>query len=300
MRMPVFYRPEQSCAAAVGYSPSAGKPALVVADWLSNPEISPYIQIETFVPASDEVLCAAHDPSYIDGVLSGELKNGFGNHSPEIARSLRYTVGSMVAACKYVLANSSESEPAVACSPTSGFHHAGYDFGGGFCTFNGLMAAAIRVHELGLADKILILDMDHHRGNGTENIIDVLGIDYITHITAGKSYTTAGQAVSIGRHLLYGIPNRRRFDLVIFQAGADMHIDDPLGGLLDTRQMKSRDKMTFLSCNIGYMPIVWNLAGGYQRDVAGAIEPVLALHRQTMRQALSEFEYSPDPPTQPS
>ena len=35
------------------------------------------------------------------------------------------------------------------------------------------------------------------------------------------------------------------------------------------------------SLNMG-IPVVWNLAGGYQRDEQGTIEPVLALHRQTM------------------
>jgi len=32
---------------------------------------------------------------------------------------------------------------------------------------------------------------------------------------------------------------------------------------------------------------VWNLAGGYKRDAAGRIEPVLALHRQTMLECLA-------------
>ena len=71
--------------------------------------------------------------------------NGFGNYNREITNSLRYTVGSIVGATIHVLRTPGSTDSRVAVSPTSGFHHAGYDFGGGFCTFNGLMIAAIHV-----------------------------------------------------------------------------------------------------------------------------------------------------------
>ena len=279
----VFYRPEQSCD-PVGYSPSAGKPAQVVADWLSQPDIAPHIQIETFTAASNEVLFGAHDPDYVRGVMSCEIENGFGDNSHAIAESLRYTVGSMVAACKYVLTHG----VGIACSPTSGFHHAGYDFGGGYCTFNGLMAAAIRVHELGLAKKILILDFDQHYGNGTQDIIDRLGIDYVTHITAGRSYKDRSEAwrycyLLTLRRFLKG----KNFDLIIFQAGADIHVDDPLGGIFTTEDMRERDFGIFMGGWIyNQIPIVFNLAGGYQIDKLGTIAPVIALHRQTVQEAI--------------
>src|SRR5262249_26941660 len=150
--IPVFYCPEQSSDAAESFSPSAGKPKLVVEDWLSHPEIARYIQIESFAPASDELLLSAHDANYISGIFMGETPNGFGNTSREIAYSLRYTVGSLVAATKCVLEPISPSAFQVAVSPTSGFHHAEYDCGEAFCTFNGLMIAAIRAHTLGLAE----------------------------------------------------------------------------------------------------------------------------------------------------
>lgn len=280
--IPIFYRREQSCTAAVHFSPSAGKPKLVLADWLSHPEIAQYIQIESFDPASDEILCGAHDPLYVKDVMSGKIANGFGTTSRAIAKSLRYTLGSVVAAATHVLTAPHGQGLQVAVSPTSGFHHAGYDFGGGFCTFNGLLAAAVHVHALGLANRILILDMDQHYGNGTDNIIKKLGIDYVDHITASRSYRTAAQALAcadLGANV--GV-RTGRYDLVIFQAGADIHVDDPLGGLLTTEQMIERDRAVFQGCAKYGIPLVWNLAGGYKRDAEGAIAPVLALHRNTM------------------
>lgn len=286
-KIPVFYRPEQSCSVDVGFSPSAGKPALIVADWLSSPDIAPYIEIETFLPVGDEVLCSAHDPSYVEGIFSGEIVNGFGNSSLEVAHSLRYTTGSMLAACKHVLTARGQSHLKVACSPTSGFHHAGYDFSGGFCTFNGLMAAAIRVHTLGLAESILIIDMDVHAGNGTQDIMKVLGIDYIDHITNGSGYSDAVSAMKAS-NMLYPKGRDKHYDLVIYQAGADMHIDDPLGGLLTTEQMQRRDVNVFRNCDIREIPIVFNLAGGYKTLANGSLGPVIALHRQTMNECLKQ------------
>ena len=284
--IPVFYRPEQSSDAAQSFSPSAGKPKLVVDDWLSHPEIAQHIQIESFAPASDELLLSAHEADYVSGIFRGETPNGFGNTSREIADSLRYTVGSLVAATKRVLETPSTSAFPVAVSPTSGFHHAEYDNGNGFCTFNGLMIAAIKAHASGLAERILILDMDQHYGNGTDDIIKKLAIDYVDHITAGKPYETAPQALRCADLSANKGIREGRYDLVLYQAGADIHVDDPLGGLLTTEEMSLRDELVFRGCATYGVPVVWNLAGGYQRDLDGGISRVLALHRNTMHQCI--------------
>lgn len=280
--IPVFYRSEQSCDDAVRVSPSAGKPALVIADWTSNPSISSSIEVKNFEHVSTEVLYGAHSRAYVDGVLSCQRSNGFGTKSPTIAASLRYTTGSMIAAAMHVLTNKVAGFN-VAVSPTSGFHHAGYFDGGAFCTFNGLMATAIYVHSLGLAKKILIVDMDQHYGDGTEDIIEKLGIDYVDRITAHKSYRTAAQALQCCE---LSTVQPQQYDLVLYQAGADIHVNDPLGGLLTTEQMRQRDRSVFSNCARLRIPIVWNLAGGYQRDAKGGIEPVLALHRNTMLECM--------------
>lgn len=287
MTIKVFYRTEQSSNAATGYSPSAGKPAKVIADWLANPDIASHIQVEGFDHATDLDLCLAHEPSYVEGVLSCKIPNGFGNNSLEIANSLRYTTGSILAAAKHVLT----SNDLIACSPTSGFHHAGYGFGGGFCTFNGLMVAAMRVHAMGLAKHILILDMDAHYGNGTQSIIRQHNIDYIDHITADNGYDTPDSAMKASDmvYRLFANEQKKHYDLVIFQAGADIHKDDPLSaGLLTTEQMRKRDANVFRGCVVSGTPCVWNLAGGYATDKAGTIEPVLSLHRQTIRECIKE------------
>lgn len=298
-KLPIFYTPQQSCPNAASYSPSAGKPALAVADWLSNDKIAPRIEVQGFEPVSREVLYAVHDKAYVDAVLDGREENGFGNRHRGVAASLPYTVGSMVTAAKHVL-----SKPTVrgvlnaAVSPTSGFHHANYSHGGGFCTFNGLMAAAVEVHRLRLAKKILIVDFDQHYGDGTENIINKLGIDYVTHITAEKSYNTGVEAIAVSQlyasHRICATCRSLHYDLILYQAGADIHVDDPLGGRLTTAEMSQRDSNIFWSAKMARTPIVWCLAGGYRLGLNGTLEPVLALHRNTMLQCLSAYN-KPEP-----
>jgi acetoin utilization deacetylase AcuC-like enzyme len=73
---------------------------------------------------------------------------------------------------------------------------------------------------------------------------------------------------------------------VLYQAGADIHVNDPLGGLLTTDQMRQRDRSVFANCARLRLPLVWNLAGGYRRDDKGGIEPVLALHRNTLTECI--------------
>jgi acetoin utilization deacetylase AcuC-like enzyme len=73
---------------------------------------------------------------------------------------------------------------------------------------------------------------------------------------------------------------------VFFQAGADAHVDDPLGGLLSTDQMRERDRTVFAVCRDLGIPLTWNLAGGYQEEPDGSIPKVVALHLNTFDEAL--------------
>jgi len=74
-------------------------------------------------------------------------------------------------------------------------------------------------------------------------------------------------------------------DLIIYQSGADCHISDPLGGLLTSPEMATRDRMVFEQ--LGHRPLAFCLGGGYEiveaETEAERLEPVLRLHRTTAR-----------------
>lgn len=276
-KIPVFYRVDMAAANPGSYSPSASKPLEVYMDWMHH--FDGDIHTHSFSSAR-HLLATAHCHHYVNDVLMGRINNGFENANQAVNESMSYTTGSMVAATLYAL------EHGIAVSPTSGFHHAGYSFGGGYCTFNGLVVAAIAANKAG-AGRILILDMDGHWGNGTEDIIQRKGLDYITHISRGK-YTNPEEAMEAAG--MVGNCPRKTFDLVIYQAGADLHKNDPLmAGMLTTTGMRVRDRLVFEGCHLKGVPLVWNLAGGYQRDKAGTIEPVLALHRNTMAECIKVY-----------
>lgn len=280
MTLPVFFRPEQVALNADSYSPSAAKPQQVVDDWLQRGKD---IEIHSFEPVSRFDFYLAHDKAYVDGVLNLDIPNGFNNHSPEVAASLPYTTGSMLAAAEHAVLHKTHT-----CSPTSGFHHAEFYYGGGFCTFNGLMVTAIKLKNDGLVNKVGILDCDAHYGNGTDDIIKHRRIDWIKHHTAGKHFRDLEDIGSNAEHyfkwLKSAISDLQDCDLILYQAGADPHINDPLGGMLETPQMFHRDRIIFE--RLHDKPLAWNLAGGYRRDSNGGIEPVLSTHRNTIDASL--------------
>ena len=282
MKFTIHYTPLM-VADAASYSPSAGKPALVMSSWA---DLGLPLEIVAPSPVTVDQLCLAHDRSFVEGVLSGRINNGFGNTLASVAASLPYTSGVMLFAARAALANQCG-----AIAPCSGFHHAGYDFPGGYCTFNGLMVTATVLLAEGKVRKIGILDCDEHWGNGTEDIIDRLHLGAkIVHYSPSHAFGRAQRA----EEFLAAIPQLLTMfsdcDLILYQAGADPHINDPLGGWLTTEQLYRRDAQVFDGLrNLG-IPVAWNLAGGYQRDDAGSIRPVLTIHDNTLRAFAETWE----------
>jgi acetoin utilization deacetylase AcuC-like enzyme len=79
-------------------------------------------------------------------------------------------------------------------SPTSGFHHAGWDSGHAFCTFNGLLVAALKLRLQRRVQRVAILDLDAHFGDGTRDIIRRLGLGWVRHYTFGEDPPTRRRA----------------------------------------------------------------------------------------------------------
>jgi len=275
--IPVFFS-DSLVADAQSFSPSPRKPALVVASWQT---LDIPVAINSPTPASIEELCLAHDSLYVSGVLQCVTNNGFGNKLPSVAESLPFTSGAFISASREAISNGE-----VAIAPVSGFHHACYNRGGGFCTFNGLVVAAQVLKKEGLVKKVGILDFDQHYGNGTVDIIDKLNLqEWLRHYTAASEYSRPNQAETF----LKSIPDlASRFadcDLILYQAGADPHIDDPLGGWLTTDELAERDRLVFESAKALGIPIAWNLAGGYQEE----LRAVLDIHDNTLRACWGVF-----------
>lgn len=279
--IPVFYRPEM-VADSGGYSPSPGK-----ARWFVDRCSTMPVTIIPPKPASHSQIAMAHLDAYVDGVMTCQLDNGFGNRRPDVAAALPFQVGSMIDAALHVTAARGNR---VACSPTSGFHHARYASGHGFCTFNGLVIAAQVMLAAGRARRVGIIDLDYHDGDGTQEILRTLNLrDKILHWSAGFTFNSSSQADMLLRSLTSKVKMFADCDLLLYQAGADQHVDDPLGGLLTSEQMAMRDRSVFWTAREYRIPLVWNLAGGYRRSADGGISPVIDTHVETMKQCIDIY-----------
>ncbi len=242
--------------------------------------------VQGVTAATENDLCLAHDPAFVRGVLDQTVESGFGDTSPDVAASLPYTSGAMIDAARSAL------QGGIACAPVSGFHHAGYDSADGYCTFNGLVVTARKLLDKGIAKRVLILNCDMHYGDGTEAIITRLDLDKSIHnATFGRGFRNPSQAEASLERLRETVAPFEVFHVVLYQASADVHIYDPLRGVLSTAQMIERDRMVFTAAHTKGTPLASNLAGGYQEPLAKVVE----LHVNTMRECVRAYG-APDGP----
>jgi len=221
-------------------------------------------------PLNVAKLSEFHDKKYVTAVRDARCDDGFGARGNYY--SFAHSCGMMFEAAELAMQGVSS------CVPVSGFHHAGWKYGGGFCTFNGLAGAALYLQKLGA--QVAVLDADMHYGNGTDDILDVMFSGHIQHWSVGLK-TKYPQDAQEFLDTLNGELERLfgNCTVMLYQAGADPHVDDPLGGWLTTEQMAERDRLVFQFCKRKNMPVIWNLAGGYQTPY----QNVLDLHMQTYR-----------------
>lgn len=266
MATPIFYHPDQA----------------VEHDFISTNKIPTFVQQSGRFPVQPPdlevaALYAAHDRGYVTGVMDGTTPNGFGSKDLELARYALASVASFDAAVDHVL----QGRDPVACSASQGFHHAHWDEGFGYCTFNGLMVAAARQLQKGAVDKVLIVDGDGHYGDGTVDIIGVLGLE--DRVVNVGSETMHGLVDGFTRLQWYryfeGLIAQHRPGIIMYQAGADAWERDPYDvGYLSILGMINRDRALFRAAEEAGIPLAWNLAGGYSEPMQNVIE----IHMNTL------------------
>lgn len=291
MSIKVVYNEKQVAHSGSQISPSAIKPKLMAELLLKHPELNIEFVDPIALSIDDIKLC--HEPSFVDGVMSLQRPNGFGTFSESVVESLPWTNGAMYKAAKVAI---EEKVPTAAL--VSGFHHAGYNGFEGFgyfCTFNGLMITATKLINDG-CKCVAIVDCDMHDGNGTDDILtsklSTLYRDKCININFGKLFKHKGHAQI---YLNYFNVVRQKLvdykpDVIIYEAGADVHINDPFGGILTEEQMYERDIKMFTIAKELDIPITWCLAGGYQ-VIDGKCDFVLQLHLNTFKACQQIYGY---------
>lgn len=244
--------------------------------------------------ATDEELLRVHDRGYVGRVLSGGLSReevrriGFPWSAALVERSLRST-GAAVDAAAAALADGA------AASLAGGTHHAGPDWGEGFCVFNDVAVAAREMQARGLIRRVLILDCDVHQGNGTAAIFAGDPEVFTMSIHGARNFPLRKVAGSLDVGLDDGTGDdeylaalaaaldesvaRSRPQLVFYIAGADPFAGDRLGRLRLTKPgLLERDRMVLAAARAAAAPVAIVCGGGYCDD----LEAIVDIHAATM------------------
>lgn len=120
--------------------------------------------------ADDSDLMLVHSEEYIRRVDEIAEKRGFLSDDtplkPSIVKAVRLIVGTALTAGDYVASKRVKMAQGVG----GGLHHAGRDYGEGWCVFNDVAICAKAMVERYGMERVLIFDTDAHAGNGTMDI----------------------------------------------------------------------------------------------------------------------------------
>ena len=227
-------------------------------------------------------LTLAHDENYIDHFVNNHLSQSEMKlinlpWSPQLLHRSLLTPAGTFEAAKLAL------KTGVACHTAGGSHHAYRSFGYGFCVFNDLAYAALRLQKEKLAHRILILDCDVHQGDGTIDICknnpnvftcSIHGGQYVgpkrmlgSLDVALPDGTGDAQYLSKLKDAIDLISNNFLPDIVIYDAGVDVHLNDRLGRLNITSDgIIARDQLILLYFQKRNIPVATVIGGGYSID----------------------------------
>jgi len=209
-------------------------------------------------PATEEDLLTVHDEEYVRLIFRlserGIPYDVETPCSPTILEAALLITGGSLAICDAVYEGRADRGVAIG----GGFHHAGRNYGGGFCLFNDVAILVERARRHG-AKRVMVIDHDVHAGNGTSDIYysdpDVLYVGL--HQDPRTLYPGRGFVEEIGegdgrgfnvniplppgtddQSYLYALneivpPLAREFkpDFIISNGGSDPHFADMLGNL---------------------------------------------------------------------
>jgi len=247
--------------------------------------------------ASLEDLRLVHDPGYVDAVANGtvrpEIQRRIGfPWSPQMVERSRRSVGATIAAARAAL------DDGMAANLAGGTHHAFADRGEGFCVFNDVAVGVRVLQRNGHANRIAIVDLDVHQGNGTAAIFSGDPSVFTFSMHGDKNYpfkkevsdldvpladgTGDDEYLSLLRAHLPDVLNRHQPDFVFYLAGADPFEGDRLGRLKMTIEgLRRRDEIVMEACTKARLPVAISMSGGYANDV----DEIVTIHANTIRTA---------------
>lgn len=212
-----------------------------------------------------------------------------------LERELRIVQGTIDGALNAV-------ENHLAFNVAGGTHHAGSNWGEGFCLLNDQAIAANYLLAKDIAKRILIIDLDVHQGNGTAEIFKKNTQVFTFSMHGEKNFPFRKERSSLDIPLPDGVEDDDYLnildqqlkqplidfapDFVFYQAGVDVLATDKLGKLnLSLQGCKERDIMVMQWCKKHGFPLQISMGGGYSVD----IRVIVNAHCNTFKQGFEIF-----------
>ncbi len=249
---------------------------IVTEESIIEPSLCPFEDLEL-----------VHTPRYSRGVWTGSLSQ------KEIRRlglpwSRGLGIRSRLAVQGTINAAKMALEDGISGNLAGGTHHAMPSHGEGFCVYNDVSIAALKIRQLGLANKILIIDCDVHQGNGTAAILGDHPDVYTFSMHGERNYPFIKPPSTLDIPLADGTKDQSYLrelelalskitseftpELVFYLAGIDPLETDHFGRLaLTLNGLKSREEMVIRWAGEQNIPLVLLLSGGYAPTVKDTV-----------------------------
>ena len=246
---------------------------------------------------SDELVLHTHEVQYFQRFKYIKLSKkeireiGFPLSKGLVERELTIAQGT-IECTKYSI------EHGISMNIAGGTHHAFYDRGEAFCMLNDQAIAANYLIKKKLAERIMIIDLDVHQGNGTASIFKSNPKVFTISFHGKKNYPFRKEKSDVDiefedntddelylkklkKHIPTLIENFKP-DFVFYLSGVDVLNNDKLGRLaLSIDGCKERDKFILKLCKANSIPIQISMGGGYSELLRNIIEA----HSNTFRLA---------------
>lgn len=261
---------------------------------LIEQNIMPEAMLHASPLVDDTGLLQAHDPAYIASIDEGTIapaamrRIGF-PWSAHIAQRARATMGGAVKAAHSALNDGLSGQLA------GGTHHAHYDFGAGYCVFNDFAVAALALLAEGSVERVAIIDLDVHQGDGNAAILSPRDDVFVLSLHGEKNFPFRKSVSDLDINLPDGIEDDAYLGaladalpaiwafkphLVLYQAGVDPLAEDKLGRMALTYEgLMARDRMVLSACKDRGIPVSMAIGGGYASPIELSVEAYANTYR---------------------
>jgi acetoin utilization deacetylase AcuC-like enzyme len=252
----------------------------------------------------EETILLTHTPEYWKKLTSEDFTEreirriGFPMSQKLIKRSRSSAYGTVNAALNAL-------NYGVAFNSAGGTHHAYSNKGEAFCLMNDIGIAANYLLHHKKAEKILVVDLDVHQGNGTAEIFANTSDVFTFSMHGADNYPLKKESSDLDIPLSHHVGDHEYLtilkdtlpqliadhkpDFIFFLAGVDVLSSDRLGKLnLSKDGCKQRDEYVFEQCINHEIPVAVSMGGGYSPRVADIIDA----HCNTYRLAFNMFDHT--------